>query len=613
MALTILNEFEQYIAAFGDIKFDVETDNNDVQLFYFDVEIDGTSYNFYRHVFNNKAQFNLKETLSILLSNNNTPIFTDLPTGAFISLPNNEHQKDVILKISEVVDNEPVNTIETNLIIHKSVDNGWGVLWTEYIPDLPQVGALSRVSVIKSDGVSAVGILVHFKNTLTLSERTEVTVADTDPNNPGRGIVRLGELDPPFLAGTYIITINVEDYLINQRTITFPETNWNASFTLNPIPEPEEETFTIQTRRQLSTWDIEPLAFGETTFLGGVNFEIYEAVQESAGGVEDEDERGSGNTKLYIKGDLVTSGQTDMGGQLSVSLFEGKYIFSVERTNNMFPFQQIFEVQQNQGTINFNLGKTINDAYINAGAGLLYTQAAVEYDNFAIVRTNNVPGTGNLYNWRVPTIEDFTTLRNVLHSFTSYDITNSSKALMSLDRFTGVANTKTFENDLGTDDFNFNSWGIEPWTFTSTIYEFFEPHRDGCWYRAQDGRVWVGRNPGGGVNLAPPDPPYGEYTIQPHSGTLGSNGFAVRLVRDTIGSDPDALPFGQLCNPYIDRSGNEYRAVRIFTQVWMVENLRERKYNQSGTDKIQFTRAGSTWNGSERYCRNPKTPTPVWD
>ena len=74
-----------------------------------------------------------------------------------------------------------------------------------------------------------------------------------------------------------------------------------------------------------------------------------------------------------------------------------------------------------------------------------------------------------------------------------------------------------------------------------------------------------------------------------------SNGFSIRLLRDSTASESGMSDGTIIPNAYKGNDGKKYDGVKIGTQVWITTNLAETKYN-NGTDIIEVT-VNATWTG----------------
>jgi uncharacterized protein (TIGR02145 family) len=199
------------------------------------------------------------------------------------------------------------------------------------------------------------------------------------------------------------------------------------------------------------------------------------------------------------------------------------------------------------------------------GYGYLYNWYAVD-DARGLVNPSGGTSLTNPNEWRVPSDTDW----NTLVTFAGGEVVAGGKLKSTL-------NSDTFpfygwlNNGGGTDDYNFNGLGGGFRQDAGTFLQI-----------AQLCLFWTSSSVDS--NLAQ------RVMIDISQGIIGSpfiksSGCSVRLVREaTTGelllNDGDTSDTSSL-DPYTGNDGKTYVTVKIGTQVWLVQNLRETKYNDN--------------------------------
>jgi uncharacterized protein (TIGR02145 family) len=200
------------------------------------------------------------------------------------------------------------------------------------------------------------------------------------------------------------------------------------------------------------------------------------------------------------------------------------------------------------------------------GYGYLYNWYAVD-DSRNIANPNGGTGLTAPNEWRVPSDTDWDTLV----TFAGGSSVAGGKLKSTLTS-TAYPFYGWLSNGGGTDDYNFNALSGGYRNFSGT---FSLIGNDGFWWSSSEYNTtssWF-RNlhyNGGGA---------GRYFF------YKDYGFSVRLVREATASelllnDGDTSDTSSL-DPYTGNDGKTYVTVKIDTQIWLAQNLRETKYNDN--------------------------------
>jgi uncharacterized protein (TIGR02145 family) len=224
-----------------------------------------------------------------------------------------------------------------------------------------------------------------------------------------------------------------------------------------------------------------------------------------------------------------------------------------------------------------------------SGYGYLYNWYAVA-DARGLANPSGGTSLTNPNEWRVPSGEDWGTL-----------VTFAGGGVVAGGKLKSTLNSDTFpfygwlNNGGGTDDYNFS--GI-PGGFRESTGQFKGIGINGGWWSStnvniDEARVTI-------INTFGAD-------LYINNSSFKKQGNSVRLVREaTAGelllyADGDTSDTSSL-DPYTGNDGTVYVTVKIGTQIWLAQNLRETLYNQSSHTNVIFNSSltggdfsNSTW------------------
>jgi uncharacterized protein (TIGR02145 family) len=200
------------------------------------------------------------------------------------------------------------------------------------------------------------------------------------------------------------------------------------------------------------------------------------------------------------------------------------------------------------------------------GYGYLYNWYAVD-DSRNIVNPNGGTGLTAPNEWRVPSNTDWDTLV----TFAGGSSVAGGKLKSTLTS-TAYPFYGWLSNGGGTDDYNFSA--------LSGGYR----HSNSAFYLIGYVGIWWSSSEFDTINAWYRNLNYNADTA-PNSNFPKTNGFSVRLVREATASelllnDGDTSDTSSL-DPYTGNDSKTYVTVKIDTQIWLAQNLRETKYNDN--------------------------------